>query len=669
MSAGGTLVLNLGFAQRQIEAASQLAFHDIFAESGSEDSGSDGSSSDPEVQSTSLSSHSFSRGEVTGSGTNSLSNDATEGPGDRVAIQWPSVGVPPLPIFTRTSPTVENLQNMRFAAELLLGAVAPAASAVVEEALETMLAERSQSSQPLGGSRRPLQTTSRGPLTDAEFPAPDPSPRSPAVASSHGTLASWPSKLVTSPHLAASSVLGQRQELGPESTLGPEDLHQVTLRQPTAASVQSELLTVLRELLQAAAPTTGGPEVNATALQAAERAAGAAERAAAAAAAVVERLAEVAEATAAAAASAGSPRRSPVSSRATSLLVQGPAINAPGQEIRPCLSEAPGEEVLLHEAAAQTDEIGQQSGWAGEDLPNSEVPEQMQPDPESALPVLQGGALRALSGQEVWIDESDGAITGASLWLCGRPPTASRRPLAAFDVCVPWAEALPGNAAASGRPSPRASPLHSPKGSTGHSFTGRRSPVGTRTLQLPDGEYDEDFEEDDFADSPQREGLDSQRGEAEAVTPRQVLRKISGIMSEMSAMEASLANLREELDKAEPMELEGAARGPGGPRSIRGSSPLRPRSADARAQAAQRGLIRKRLPDELLWLEDLVKGRSPGRRPPAAGRLNPAGRRVQPTFTGLSAAAPRASVRAGSCGNVGIRGGSLISAARATQVR
>lgn len=665
MRAGGTLVLNLGFAQRQIEAASQVAFHDIFAETRSVDSGSDGSSSDPEVQSTSLSSHSFSRGEVTGSGTNSVSNDATEGPSDRVAIQWPSVGVPPLPIFTRTSPTVENLQNMRFAAELLLGAVAPAASAVVEEALETILAERSQSWQPLGGSRRPLQTTSRGPLTDAELPAPDTSlsPQSPAVASSQGTMASGPSKLVTSPHLAASSVLGQRQELGPESTLGPEDLHQVTLRQPPAASVQSELLTVLRELLQAAAPTTGGQEANTTALQAAERAAGAAERAAAAAAAAVERLAEVAEATAAAAAPAGSPRRSPVSSRATSLLVQEPAINATGQEMRPCLSEAPGEEVLLHEAAAQTDEIGQQSGWDGEDLPDSEVPEQMQPDPESALPVLQGGALRALSGQEVWIDESDGAITGASLWLCGRPPTASRRPLAAFDVCVPWAEALPGNAAASGRPSPRASPLHSPKGSTGHSFTGRRSPAGTRTLQLPDGEYDEDFEEDDLADSPHQEG------EEEAVTPRQVLRKISGIMCEMSAMEASLANLREELDKAEPIEAEGAARGPGGPHSIRGSSPLRPRSADARAQAAQRGLIRKRLPDELLWLEDLVKGRTPGRRPPAAGRLTPAGRRVQPTFTGLSAAAPRASVRAGSCGNVGMRGGSLISAARATQVR
>merc|ERR1712232_210213 len=64
-------------------------------------------------------------------------------------------------------------------------------------------------------------------------------------------------------------------------------------------------------------------------------------------------------------------------------------------------------------------------------------------------PVAPGGALRALQGETVWLDLSDGSVSGAALWLSRRPPQTSRRYLRTFDIWLPWCDVEANAGAAS----------------------------------------------------------------------------------------------------------------------------------------------------------------------------------------------------------------------------
>lgn len=203
----------------------------------------------------------------------------------------------------------------------------------------------------------------------------------------------------------------------------------------------------------------------------------------------------------------------------------------------------------------------------------SHLPEEAPAEDPSGpvLPVLADHALRALLGEEVWLDP-DGSLHGASLWL-SMTPQASRRFLQTFDICLPEVPSVPSAASA---------PLQEVSIQT--------SP---RQGQLVSGSSQE---------ASPKVTPKHQRG-ADDVTPERVLQRISGLMTEMTAMETSLENLREQMEKEEAqhldleplLELE---------EEDEGCKPL------AAPKQEPRSRLRSRLPASLSWLEEAArKGR------------------------------------------------------------
>jgi len=202
--------------------------------------------------------------------------------------------------------------------------------------------------------------------------------------------------------------------------------------------------------------------------------------------------------------------------------------------------------------------------------PASHLPEEAAVEDPSGpvLPVLADHAIRALLGEEVWLDP-DGSLHGASLWLSMTPPQASRRFLQTFDICLP--EEVP-----SAMPS---APLQEVSIQT--------SP---RQGQLMSGSSQE---------ASPKVTPKHQRG-AEDVTPERVLQRISGLMTEMTAMETSLENLREQMEKAPDLDLEPLL-------ELEEDEGFMPPAAP---KQEPRSRLRSRLPASLSWLEEAArKGR------------------------------------------------------------
>lgn len=232
-----------------------------------------------------------------------------------------------------------------------------------------------------------------------------------------------------------------------------------------------------------------------------------------------------------------------------------------------------------------------------------------------APPTLPGGVLRALRGEEVWMDMSSGAITGAALWLAQKPPEATRNFVRTFDICLPWAEARrPGESDASSattldpsflaggalppgsflRSEPLnlpASPYFSPPTSPAHSrHSGASSPARSRpqspSMRSP-------------AKSLVRSPAASRASllvdeDDDRVTASQVLQRISGLMTEMTEMEASLGDLREELDAT--VDGDGSAAVAG---SAAGLAAISPQVAALHTSTDGVGPLPKRAPPRL----------------------------------------------------------------------
>lgn len=268
-------------------------------------------------------------------------------------------------------------------------------------------------------------------------------------------------------------------------------------------------------------------------------------------------------------------------------------------------------------------------------------------------PTVPGGALRALRGEQVWLQVESGAITGAALWLSQMPPKASRKFVRTFDICLPWAEveawpdrfdeasstttvdpasfladnvlAPPGSFLRSEPLSMPSSPIHagwtlyskpgsptsvrSAASSPAHSRRGSRSPARSPARSVPRSPAASRASLSLFVDAGP---------ESDGVTASQVLQRISGLMGEMTAMEASLGNLREELDK------EGSAAAPSSKgeaatdtcmavlrTSLEGAGPLSKRAP---------GRLRQRLPEGVARLEGVSARAPPPRVPPAPVR-------------------------------------------------
>lgn len=281
--------------------------------------------------------------------------------------------------------------------------------------------------------------------------------------------------------------------------------------------------------------------------------------------------------------------------------------------------------------------------------------------------IVEGGALRALRNERVFVDLTDGMISGASLWLSRRPPRATRGFLRTYDICVPWAEVAAGPSAAVDACTSVMDHLGTP------SSQGGQSSPGSSISPARPGSAKGRIEPLQAAGVVEHPGQD--------VSPEQVLRRISGLMAEMSAMETSLTNLREELDQeADELTSEGeTTRGPGraardarlasARSSLEGSCahPAPARLAASRAGSARTPRqattfggalprrasrrLRKRLPEPLRWLEAVGVGRSYA----AAGRshLSPSssvrsGSRFDQTTSARAAStgAARATARA-----------------------
>eukprot|EP00933_Yihiella_yeosuensis_P028797 TRINITY_DN22609_c0_g1_i1.p1 TRINITY_DN22609_c0_g1~~TRINITY_DN22609_c0_g1_i1.p1 ORF type:complete len:438 (-),score=82.80 TRINITY_DN22609_c0_g1_i1:527-1654(-) len=260
------------------------------------------------------------------------------------------------------------------------------------------------------------------------------------------------------------------------------------------------------------------------------------------------------------------------------------------------------------------------------------LPKSAPPGSASVPPVLPNCAIYGLTGEEVWLDESDGSLEGAALWLSMRPSKASKIFLQTFDICLPWAEDIPPlrSPAVEGRVREVAtSPMFKDRQlllSPARSVRSMESPV-----ELSAGKRNESFfqEQDSHggsrASSPetplQRErrkiSFDSDGNENDELTPEQVLRRLSGLMSEMTAMEASLGNLREDLerDTCEPSKVPLASTKAAATKIQSNDQPH-----DALAEALptiQRppSRLRSRLPESLSWLEDLGTTNRPSRHP------------------------------------------------------
>eukprot|EP00931_Biecheleriopsis_adriatica_P103222 TRINITY_DN7808_c0_g1_i1.p1 TRINITY_DN7808_c0_g1~~TRINITY_DN7808_c0_g1_i1.p1 ORF type:complete len:732 (-),score=187.02 TRINITY_DN7808_c0_g1_i1:36-2231(-) len=346
----------------------------------------------------------------------------------------------------------------------------------------------------------------------------------------------------------------------------------------------------------------------AEALAAAERAATAAERAAAAAMTAAEQVQEKAKTALAsptspsaspapAAAPASTPAAAPTSAPAAAPASAPASAPAAAPAVAPSAApaESPAPSATFHEAASQTLQEEERAMTGLKGLSQAiEAPPFVPPGAASVPPVLPGHALRALMGQEVCLDEADGSISGASLWLSMRPPKAARSFLQTFDICVPWAEARRETFAPSLKQleSPRQSPSNRSRSASSSSATAGAGGVlvGSPRSNASAG---------GLPSSPEVTSRTA-RTAGEELTPEQVLKRISGIMTEMTAMEASLGNLREELEKAEDLEPELSL---GDRRSTRGLA-VAPKVQEQ--EATRRSRLRSRLPEALSWLEDVA---------------------------------------------------------------
>lgn len=191
-------------------------------------------------------------------------------------------------------------------------------------------------------------------------------------------------------------------------------------------------------------------------------------------------------------------------------------------------------------------------------------------------PILPGHTLRALLGEKVFLDE-DGSIRGASLLLSMRPPRATRQFLQSFDICLPWAEVQQDFGH---RPLQEASIQTSPRGD-----------------EEPKAGFAPTKEKDDL-------------------TPDEVLRCISNLQAEMTDMEVSLDQLRQDLE-AEPEEAADVE-GNHGSHLPESGAPTGPTGAFSskvlqlpRPPAKRLSRLRQRLPESLSWLEEAARN---GRR-------------------------------------------------------
>lgn len=190
----------------------------------------------------------------------------------------------------------------------------------------------------------------------------------------------------------------------------------------------------------------------------------------------------------------------------------------------------------------------------------------------SVPPVLPGHTLRALLGEEVVL-EDNGSIRGASLLLSMRPPRASRQFLQSFDICLPWAEVQQDFGH---KPSQEVSIQTSPRGD-----------------EMPQA-----------GDSPKQ---------ADDLTPEQVLRRISGLQAEMTEMETSLDQLRQEFE-VEAVEADHVEDLEGPLVDSKAIEKVMPMLSKPRRMSR----LRQRLPESLAWLEEAARsGRArAGRRLP-----------------------------------------------------
>lgn len=228
------------------------------------------------------------------------------------------------------------------------------------------------------------------------------------------------------------------------------------------------------------------------------------------------------------------------------------------------LREVAAREVRTKEATAQVEDDRPSENLHVENL---QVPLRIPAGNGLVPPILPGHTLRALPGEEVVLDE-DGSIRGASLLLSMRPPRATRRFLESFDICLPWAEAQQefGH-----KPSQEASIQTTPRGD-----------------EEPKAGFAPTKEKDDL-------------------TPDHVLRCISNLQAEMTDMEVSLDQLRQDLE-AEPEEADEGAMAPPGPNGPNG--PIGPNSKVLqvpRPPAKRLSRLRQRLPESLFWLEEAAR--------------------------------------------------------------
>jgi hypothetical protein len=239
-----------------------------------------------------------------------------------------------------------------------------------------------------------------------------------------------------------------------------------------------------------------------------------------------------------------------------------------------------------HDAFAQTEPTDNTRCKSGVEIAPEDTA--LAPTVVGAPPTVPGGILRALQGEQVWLDMESGEIYGAALWLSQKPPQASRSFVRTFDICLPWMEAHapPGSEAPSSSPtldplllengSPtgsliRAEPLSLPASpAVGTRSPLSRSPMGgcymarsvASTCEGRRVSREEKLDElEESVQAAQQTNLHASREKSasakaieeegdDVLTPEKVLRRISGLMSEMTAMEDSLGNLREELDSA-----------------------------------------------------------------------------------------------------------------------
>eukprot|EP00930_Biecheleria_cincta_P029389 TRINITY_DN20453_c0_g1_i2.p1 TRINITY_DN20453_c0_g1~~TRINITY_DN20453_c0_g1_i2.p1 ORF type:complete len:1406 (-),score=194.60 TRINITY_DN20453_c0_g1_i2:140-4204(-) len=266
-----------------------------------------------------------------------------------------------------------------------------------------------------------------------------------------------------------------------------------------------------------------------------------------------------------------------------------------------------------HDAASQTP-VTVQCAPLHQDFASAfQIPRFVAPGAASVPAVMPSGVIRGLLGQDVLLDEADGSITGASLWMSMRPPQAGRRYLHTMDICLPWAEAVAPPPESSAHVPLADSSGHAPLAESSKHVqpdTLPRSPSASAVVSpsafaviavdqcvaTPRSSADLSS----FSPSPEVTPQRPARGRLDdELSPEQVLTRISGLMREMNAMEASLGNLRDEIEKdveESPLDL-----------SHRDAAFMRIQESHHEPAPAlpRRSRLRSRLPAALAWLEDV----------------------------------------------------------------